>query len=238
MKLLLLLLTVVALSSLAAAADITGTWVAEFQTQRGLQRYTFSLEQEGTILTGNASAESNDQKREVELKEGKAEGDTVTFVELLRIQDNELRVTYSGKVANDEIRFTRQVGDLGKSEAVAKRGSAEASAHPAPNPEAAGARAGRRGGFGGPITLGPDDLPVFPAPPDGFDQARDGIDHGKVTMVEYESKSVGSKRKALVYTPPGYAADTKYPVLYLLHASVATRRNGVAGLTRKSFWII
>ena len=74
MKLLLLLLTVVALSSLAAAADITGTWVAEFQTQRGLQRYTFSLKQEGTSLTGNASAESNDQKREVELKEGRREG--------------------------------------------------------------------------------------------------------------------------------------------------------------------
>jgi enterochelin esterase-like enzyme len=36
-------------------------------------------------------------------------------------------------------------------------------------------------------------------------------------MVEYDSKSVGNKRKALVYTPPGYSADTKYPVLYLLH---------------------
>ena len=31
------------------------------------------------------------------------------------------------------------------------------------------------------------------------------------------TKSVGNKRKALVYTPPGYSADTKYPVLYLLH---------------------
>jgi enterochelin esterase-like enzyme len=36
-------------------------------------------------------------------------------------------------------------------------------------------------------------------------------------MVEYESKTVGNKRKALVYTPPGYSAQTKLPVLYLLH---------------------
>src|SRR2546423_9572807 len=36
-------------------------------------------------------------------------------------------------------------------------------------------------------------------------------------MVEYDSKSVGNKRKALVYTPPGYSATQQYPVLYLLH---------------------
>jgi enterochelin esterase-like enzyme len=47
--------------------------------------------------------------------------------------------------------------------------------------------------------------------------ARDGIPHGKLEMVEYDSRSVGNKRKAVVYTPPGYSTDTKYPVLYLLH---------------------
>ncbi len=36
-------------------------------------------------------------------------------------------------------------------------------------------------------------------------------------MAEYDSKSVGNKRKALVYLPPGYSAEQKYPVLYLLH---------------------
>ena len=36
-------------------------------------------------------------------------------------------------------------------------------------------------------------------------------------MVAYDSKSVGNKRKTLVYTPPGYSPATKYPVLYLLH---------------------
>ena len=55
------------------------------------------------------------------------------------------------------------------------------------------------------------------APPKGFDVRRDGIARGKVETIEYDSKTVGIKRKAVVYTPPGYSADTRYPVLYLLH---------------------
>lgn len=57
----------------------------------------------------------------------------------------------------------------------------------------------------------------FSAPPEGYDKRREGIDRGKMETIEYESKTVGSKRKARVYTPPGYSTDKKYPVLYLLH---------------------
>ncbi|HPC94371.1 MAG TPA: alpha/beta hydrolase-fold protein [Sedimentisphaerales bacterium] len=73
------------------------------------------------------------------------------------------------------------------------------------------------GGFGGSIELGPDDKPAFDNPPAGFNARRDNIPHGELTMVEYDSKTVGTRRKMLVYTPPGYSADRKYPVLYLLH---------------------
>src|SRR5205807_9268766 len=48
---------------------------------------------------------------------------------------------------------------------------------------------------------------------------RDGIPHGKVTTITYDSKAVDGKRQALVYTPPGYSKDTQYPVLYLLHGA-------------------
>jgi enterochelin esterase-like enzyme len=75
----------------------------------------------------------------------------------------------------------------------------------------------RRGGFGGPIVLGSDDKPAVDDPPSDFKEVREGIPHGKLEMVEYDSKSVGTTRKMNVYTPPGYAADRKYPVLYLLH---------------------
>ncbi len=73
------------------------------------------------------------------------------------------------------------------------------------------------GGFGGPIELGPDDKPVFDEPPAGFDTPREGIAQGRLELIEYESKTVGTTRKMNVYTPPNYDPSEKYPVLYLLH---------------------
>ena len=53
--------------------------------------------------------------------------------------------------------------------------------------------------------------------PQGFDEPRTGIARGKLDTVLYTSKTVGVKRKALVYTPPQYSKGKKYPVFYLLH---------------------
>jgi enterochelin esterase-like enzyme len=58
--------------------------------------------------------------------------------------------------------------------------------------------------------------PVLPASP-GFDIARASIQHGNLDTIIYKSKTVGSSRKALIYTPPGFSKEKKYPVLYLLH---------------------
>jgi len=71
--------------------------------------------------------------------------------------------------------------------------------------------------FGGPIVLKDDDKPAFGEPPASFDVNRDNIPHGRLEMIEYDSKTVGTKRRMQVYTPPGYTKDKKYPVLYLLH---------------------
>ena len=78
---------------------------------------------------------------------------------------------------------------------------------------------GQRGpvGFGGPIELGPDDKQIYPDPDDSIVAKRDGIAHGTLEMIEYESKTVGTTRKLNVYTPPEYSVEKNYPVLYLLH---------------------
>jgi enterochelin esterase-like enzyme len=197
------------------AAELTGQWKAVFDTQIGKQSYVYDLKTEGDKVTGKATGDINgENKRTVDLQDGKLAGDTVTFVEKFEFQGNDITISYSGKIAGDEIKFTRKVGDIATEELVATRvGAAPASA----NAPTGAAPRPRRGGFGGPIELGPDDKPAFPPVPEGFDRARDGIAHGKVEMVEYDSKSVGTRRKALVYTPPGYTPETKYPVLYLLH---------------------
>jgi len=105
------------------AADVTGTWKSEFDSQIGHQIYTFTFKQDGSKLTGKANSEIGDRKREAELKEGKVEGDTISFVEMLNIQDREIRITYAGKLstAGNEIKFTREVGEFAKTEIVAKR---------------------------------------------------------------------------------------------------------------------
>ena len=51
----------------------------------------------------------------------------------------------------------------------------------------------------------------------GFDSLRADIAHGKIDTISYTSKTVGTSRRALMYTPPHYSTQKKYPVLYLLH---------------------
>jgi alpha-N-arabinofuranosidase len=123
MKTLILLPTLAALPLAVLAADLTGTWKTEFDSQIGNQKYTFTFKQDGTTLTGKANSEVDDRRREAELKEGKVDGDTIAFVEMLSFQDNEIRITYTGKVSanGNEIKFTREVGDFAKEAIVARR---------------------------------------------------------------------------------------------------------------------
>jgi enterochelin esterase-like enzyme len=127
-----------------------------------------------------------------------------------------VRIDYTGKVSDNEIKFTRKVEDFATEEFVAKRVEAAAVASSG-STNAPTTNRPPRGRFGGPIVLGPDDKPAFPDPPAGIDKKREDIPHGKLEMIEYDSKTVGTTRKMQVYTPPGYSKDKKYPVLYLLH---------------------
>ncbi len=61
------------------------------------------------------------------------------------------------------------------------------------------------------------------------------VPHGNVQQVLFPSKSTGSIRRALVYTPPGYEkGSARYPVLYLQHGwgedETAWTRQGHANL--------
>jgi enterochelin esterase-like enzyme len=53
--------------------------------------------------------------------------------------------------------------------------------------------------------------------PANFDIVKENIPHGKIDTISYTSKTVGTSRRALIYTPPAYSKKKKYPVLYLLH---------------------
>jgi len=88
-----------------------------------------------------------------------------------------------------------------------------------------------RANFARPVVLGPDDVRIFPEPPAGFDTPAKGRLEGRVEEFAYDSTVTGTRRKANVYLPPGYAHDRKYPVLYLLHG-IGGNQNEWTGYVR------
>jgi hypothetical protein len=112
----------VLLGALAAnAADLAGKWTAEFDTQVGLQKYTFDLKVDGEKVTGKAFFERMGQKGEADLLDGKLVGDAVSFAETFDAMGSTVRIDYKGTLKGDEIAFTRKVGEFGTEQFVARR---------------------------------------------------------------------------------------------------------------------
>ena len=101
----------------ARTADIAGKWTASFDTQIGVQNYTYTLKVDGTKLTGTAESQFSN----TEIAEGAVKGDEISFVENLNFEGNALKIAYTGKISGDEIKFTRNVADMVTEEFVAKR---------------------------------------------------------------------------------------------------------------------
>jgi hypothetical protein len=120
-RILLGVLMMAAMAAVAFAADVTGTWTASFDTQVGVQKYTYTFKVDGNKLTGKAKADSEAIKGESEITEGAVNGDDISFVENVDFQGMPIRIVYKGKVAGDEIKFTRTILDMFTEELVAKR---------------------------------------------------------------------------------------------------------------------
>ena len=111
------LFVLAAVGAAAYAADVTGKWTAAIDTQIGVQNYTYDFKVDGEKLTGTAKS----QFSESPIAEGSVKGDEVSFVENLKFEGQEVRVVYKGKIAGDEIKFNRQVGEFASEDFVAKR---------------------------------------------------------------------------------------------------------------------
>jgi hypothetical protein len=116
-KVLLSTFTGIVISMFAFAADITGTWTASFDTQIGVQNYTYTFKVEGNKLTGHVKSQYSDG----DISEGTVKGDDISFVENLTFEGMPLRIVYKGKISGDEIKLTRNVADIATEDAVAKR---------------------------------------------------------------------------------------------------------------------
>lgn len=110
---------VIVMVTAALAADATGTWTASFDTQIGVQKYTYTFKVAGNKLTGKAKSEL--AMTETDIVEGTVNGDDISFVENLNFQDMPLRIVYKGKLAGDQLKLTRTILDMFTEEAVAMR---------------------------------------------------------------------------------------------------------------------
>jgi hypothetical protein len=105
------------LAAFAFAADVTGKWTSTFESGIGEQTYTFTFKLDGEKLTGTAKSAT----AETAITEGVVKGDDISFVEPLEFDGQPLRIEYKGKIAGDEMKLTRKVGDFGTEELTAKR---------------------------------------------------------------------------------------------------------------------
>ena len=107
-----------ALGSLTAlAADFNGKWTATVESPRGTQTITFDFHVDGAKLTGKVTTPRGD----ADISDGKIDGDTISFAQVMNFNGNEFKITYTGKADGDTIKFTRQAGDRPAQEFVATR---------------------------------------------------------------------------------------------------------------------
>jgi hypothetical protein len=106
-----------ALITAAWAAGASGKWTATFNTQVGEQKYTWDLTVTGSKLTGKYTSANGSG----EISDGKIEGDDLSWVEMLKYQDMDLRIVYKAKLSGDELKISRNVADIATEEGVAKR---------------------------------------------------------------------------------------------------------------------
>jgi lysophospholipase L1-like esterase len=91
----------------ALGADISDKWTATINTMAGEMNYTYEFKVEGEKLAGKAVSNLGS----ADLTEGRVNGDEISFVEIMKTQGTGLKFVYKGKIAGDEIRFSRSVFD-------------------------------------------------------------------------------------------------------------------------------
>ena len=102
-NLMLAMVVVLGVAATASAADVTGTWTAEFDTQIGVQKYVFTFKVQGETLTGQAVAERMGEKSTVALEAGTVKGDQIAFTEPLDFQGQKVPITGVGRMPRPSV---------------------------------------------------------------------------------------------------------------------------------------
>ena len=90
------------LSASVWAADVSGKWSAQAQGTD----ITLTFKVEGNTLTGTVD---NSQAGPTDIKDGKINGDEISFHVVRKMGETEMKIEWKGTIAGDEIKFKRQV---------------------------------------------------------------------------------------------------------------------------------
>jgi hypothetical protein len=95
------------------ASDVTGTWKGSAETPAGTIERTFVFKVDGATLTGETTSQMLGTSK---IKNGKVDGDTISFSITASYQGNDMEITYTGKVSSDgkEIDFKAEVPGAGQ----------------------------------------------------------------------------------------------------------------------------
>src|SRR2546423_1847155 len=91
--------------------DLAGRWSSEFDTPIGHLKYIYEFKVDVGELTGTAVRERDQEKKETALKRLVLKGDKLSFLEPIKIQEQDVNIEYRGIIAGEEIQFTRKVGE-------------------------------------------------------------------------------------------------------------------------------
>jgi hypothetical protein len=101
----------------ARAADVDGKWTGSLDTPMGAVEVGFNFKADGTMLNGSTTGPDGS---ELAIKNGKIEGDKISFVVSLDFGGMALDLNYTGVVMPDQIAFTLDVMGMPFSFAVKK----------------------------------------------------------------------------------------------------------------------
>lgn len=102
----LMLFAMLAVASMVVlGADVSGKWMSEATGKGGPQ--TFNLKQSGSSLTGTIEGGRGGP---VEIKEGKVDGDNVSFNVEREFQGNSMTIKYTGTVSGDTMKLSVDMG--------------------------------------------------------------------------------------------------------------------------------
>lgn len=108
------------LAASAFAADVTGKWKGSFEVPNGpVLNLVFELKAADAALTGTVTGMLD---HALEIKDGKVDGDSVSFWITSEYQGNPIKLMYTGKVGDGQIQFTMGTEDGGWStQIIAKK---------------------------------------------------------------------------------------------------------------------